>query len=145
VILSGINEVHQTENYKFSIMKKIIFTKNAPAPIGPYNQAVLSGNTLYTSGQIAINPATNELVLNNIEIETEQVMQNLKAVLEAADMTFENVIKTTIFIMNMGDFARINVIYGKYFTEETAPARETVQVACLPKNVNIEISMIAVK
>jgi 2-iminobutanoate/2-iminopropanoate deaminase len=145
VILSGINEVHQTENYKFSIMKKIIFTKNAPAPIGPYNQAVLSGNTLYTSGQIAINPATNELVLNNIKIETEQVMQNLKAVLEAADMTFENVIKTTIFIMNMGDFANINAIYSKYFKEETAPARETVQVACLPKNVNIEISMIAVK
>jgi 2-iminobutanoate/2-iminopropanoate deaminase len=126
-------------------MKKIIFTKNAPAPIGPYNQAVLSGNTLYTSGQIAINPATNELVLNNIEIETEQVMQNLKAVLEAADMTFENVIKTTIFIMNMGDFANINAIYSKFFKEETAPARETVQVACLPKNVNIEISMIAVK
>jgi 2-iminobutanoate/2-iminopropanoate deaminase len=145
VILSGINEVHQTENYKFSIMKKIIFTKNAPAPIGPYNQAVLSGNTLYTSGQIAINPATNELILDNIEIETEQVMQNLKAVLEAADMTFENVIKTTIFIMNMEDFTNINAIYSKFFKEETAPARETVQVACLPKNVNIEISMIAVK
>ena len=126
-------------------MKKIIFTDKAPAPIGPYNQAVLSGNTLYTSGQIAINPATGDLVLDTIEIETEQVMQNLKAVLEAANMTFDNVIKTTIFIMNMGDFARINTVYGKYFTEETAPARETVQVSCLPKNVNIEISMIAVK
>ncbi|MEO8236254.1 MAG: RidA family protein [Flavobacterium sp.] len=126
-------------------MKKIIFTDKAPAPIGPYNQAILSGNTLYTSGQIAINPATGSLVLDNIEIETEQVMQNLKAVLEAANMTFDHVIKTTIFIMNMGDFARINAIYGKYFTEETAPARETVQVSCLPKNVNIEISMIAVK
>ena len=125
-------------------MKKIIFTDKAPAPIGPYNQAVLSGNTLYTSGQIAINPATGDLVLDNIEIETEQVMQNLKAVLEAANMTFDNVIKTTIFIMNMGDFTRINAVYGKYFTEETAPARETVQVSCLPKNVNIEISMIAV-
>lgn len=126
-------------------MKKIIFTEKAPAPIGPYSQAVLTGNTLYTSGQIPINPATGELVLDTIEAETEQVMQNLKAVLEAADMTFENVIKTTIFIMNMGDFARINAVYGKYFNEATAPARETVQVATLPKNVNIEISMIAVK
>lgn len=125
--------------------KKIIFTEKAPAPIGPYSQAVLSGNTLYTSGQVAINPANGELVLDNIEVETEQVMQNLKAVLEAADMTFENVIKVTIFIMNMGDFARINAVYGKYFEESTAPARETVQVATLPKNVNIEISMIAVK
>ncbi|WP_136668090.1 RidA family protein [Flavobacterium sp. H122] len=126
-------------------MKKIIFTEKAPAPIGPYSQAVLSGNTLYTSGQIAINPANGELVLDTIEVETEQVMQNLKAVLEAADMTFENVIKTTIFIMNMGDFAKINAVYGKYFNEATAPARETVQVATLPKNVNIEISVIAVK
>ena len=126
-------------------MKKIIFTEKAPAPIGPYNQAVLSGNTLYTSGQIALNPETMELVLDDIETETKQVMENMKAVLAAADMTFENVIKTTIFIMNMGDFARINTVYGSYFDETTAPARETVQVACLPKNVNIEISMIAVK
>ena len=126
-------------------MKKIIYTDNAPAPIGPYNQAVLVGNTLYTSGQIALNPATMELVLDDIETETKQVMENMKAVLAAADMTFENVIKTTIFIMNMGDFARINTVYGSYFDEATAPARETVQVACLPKNVNIEISMIAVK
>ena len=126
-------------------MKKIIFTDKAPAPIGPYNQAVLVGNTLYTSGQIALNPATMELVLDDIETETKQVMENMKAVLAAADMTFENVIKTTIFIMNMGDFARINTVYGSYFDEATAPARETVQVACLPKNVNIEISMIAVK
>jgi 2-iminobutanoate/2-iminopropanoate deaminase len=126
-------------------MKKIIFTDKAPAPIGPYNQAVLSGNTLYTSGQIPIDPATGEVITGTIEAETEQVMQNLKAVLEAADMTFENVVKTTIFIMNMGDFAKINAIYGKFFKEETAPARETVQVATLPKNVNIEISMIAIK
>lgn len=126
-------------------MKKIIFTDKAPAPIGPYNQAVLVGNTLYTSGQIAIDPATGELVLDSIEKETKQVMENMKAVLEAADMTFENVIKTTIFIMNMGDFAKINVVYGTYFDEKTAPARETVQVACLPKNVNIEISMLAIK
>ena len=124
-------------------MKKIIFTESAPAPIGPYNQAVLKGNTLYTSGQIAINPATGELVTDTIEVETEQVMQNMKAVLHEAGMTFENVVKTTIFIMDMNDFGKINTIYGSYFNEKTAPARETVQVACLPKNVNVEISMIA--
>jgi 2-iminobutanoate/2-iminopropanoate deaminase len=126
-------------------MKKIIFTDKAPEPIGPYNQAILVDTTLYTSGQIALDPATMELVLDDIETETKRVMDNLKAVLEAADMSFENVIKSSIFIMNMGDFARINAVYGSYFNEETAPARETVQVACLPKNVNIEISMIAVK
>ena len=126
-------------------MKKIIFTDKAPAPIGPYSQAVLINDTLYTSGQIAINPTTGELVLTNIEIETQQVMQNMKAVLEAADMTFENVVKTSIFIMNMNDFAKINTVYGRYFNQQNAPARETVQVACLPKNVNVEISMIAVK
>ena len=126
-------------------MKKIIFTDKAPAPIGPYNQAVLVGNTLYTSGQIALNPTTMELVLDNIETETKQVMENMKAVLEAAEMTFENVAKTTIFIMNMEDFARINSVYGSYFDEKIAPARETVQVAFLPKGVNVEISMIAVK
>lgn len=126
-------------------MKKIIFTDKAPAPIGPYNQAVLVDNTLYTSGQIALDPNTMELVLDDIETETKQVMENMKAVLAAADMTFADVVKTTIFIMNMGDFARINAVYGSYFDEATAPARETVQVACLPKNVNVEISMIAVK
>lgn len=125
-------------------MKKIIFTKNAPAPIGPYNQAVLKGNTLYTSGQIAIHPKTGELITANIDKETQQVMQNIEAVLEAAGMTFENVVKTTIFIMNMDDFGSINTVYGSYFNEKTAPARETVQVACLPKNVNVEISMIAI-
>jgi 2-iminobutanoate/2-iminopropanoate deaminase len=124
--------------------KKIIFTEKAPAPIGPYNQAVLIGNTLYTSGQIALDPKTMELVLDDIETETKQVMENMKAVLEAAGMTFDNVVKTTIFIMNMGDFAKINTVYGSYFDEKTAPARETVQVACLPKNVNVEISMIGV-
>jgi 2-iminobutanoate/2-iminopropanoate deaminase len=126
-------------------MKKIIFTEKAPAPIGPYNQAVLIDKTLYTSGQIALHPETMELVLDTIEIETKQVMENMKAVLEAADMTFENVIKTTIFIMNMDDFAKINTVYGSYFDEKLAPARETVQVAGLPKGVNVEISMIAVK
>lgn len=126
-------------------MKKIIFTTKAPAPIGPYNQAVLTGNTLYTSGQIALDPVTMELVMDDIESETKQVMENMKAVLAAAEMTFENVVKTSIFIMNMEDFSRINAVYGAYFNEATAPARETVQVACLPKNVNIEISMIAIK
>jgi len=126
-------------------MKKIIFTADAPAPIGPYNQAVLKGNTLYTSGQIAIDPATGGVVNASIEAETQQVMLNMKAVLEAAEMTFENVVKATIFIMDMNDFAKINAIYGSYFDEATAPARETVQVAALPKNVNIEISMIAIK
>ena len=126
--------------------KKIIFTDKAPAPIGPYNQAVLvNETTLYTSGQIALHPETMELVLDDIETETKQVMENMKAVLEAANMTFDNVVKTTIFIMDMNDFARINTVYGSYFDEKTAPARETVQVACLPKNVNIEISMIAIK
>jgi len=126
-------------------MKKIIFTEKAPAPIGPYSQAVMVGDTLYTSGQIALNPSTMELVLDTIEAETEQVMENLKALLEAADMTFENVYKTTIFITNMHDFARINAVYSKYFNEETAPARETVQVAALPKFVNIEIAMMATR
>lgn len=125
-------------------MKKIIFTEKAPAPIGPYNQAVLKGNTLYTSGQIALDPETGDLVVDNIEAETKQVMQNMKAVLEAAGMTFENVVKTTIFIMDMNDFGNINTVYASYFDEKTAPARETVQVACLPKNVNVEISMIAI-
>jgi len=126
-------------------MKKIIFTDNAPAPIGPYNQAVLFGNTLYTSGQIALDPKTMELIGSDIESETRQVMENLKGVLEAADMTFENVVKTTIFIMDMNDFAKVNSVYGTYFNEKTAPARETVQVAGLPKNVNVEISMIAMR
>ena len=104
-------------------MKKIIFTDKAPAPIGPYSQAVLSGDTLYTSGQIAINPATGELVLDDIETETKQVMENMKAVLEAADMSFDDVIKSTIFISDMNDFAKINGVYAGYFKEETAPAR----------------------
>ncbi|RLD82049.1 MAG: RidA family protein [Bacteroidetes bacterium] len=126
-------------------MKKIIETKNAPAPIGPYSQAILVNNTLYTSGQIAINPVNGNLVIENIEDETTQVMQNIKAVLAAAEMNFEQVFKTTIFISNMDDFVKINKIYGSYFDENNAPARETVQVAKLPKNVNVEISVIAMK
>lgn len=126
-------------------MKKIIKTSKAPAPIGPYNQAILSGNTLYTSGQIAINPLTGELNIKTIEEETTLVMENMKAVLAAAEMTFDNVIKTSIFISDMANFSEINSIYGRYFNEDTAPARETVEVANLPKYVNVEISMIAVK
>lgn len=125
-------------------MKKIIFTDKAPAPIGPYSQAVMAGNMLYTSGQIAINPENGHLVLTNVTLETKQVMENLKAVLEAAGMTFENVIKTSIFLSDMEDFAKVNEVYSSYFSEENAPARETVQVAALPKFVNVEISMIAV-
>jgi len=125
-------------------MKQIINTTAAPQPIGPYSQAIKVGNTLYTSGQIAINPASNKLVLDTITIETKQVMENLKAVLAAANMDFSNVIKSTIFIANMDDFAAINSVYGNYFDEKTAPARETVQVARLPKDVNVEISVIAI-
>lgn len=126
-------------------MKTIITTNKAPQPIGPYNQAVLVGNTLYTSGQIALHPETGVLVMDSIEVETTQVMKNLKAVLEAADMTFENVIKVSIFISDMNSFGAINAVYGQYFDEATAPARETVEVANLPKFVNVEISVIAIK
>lgn len=126
-------------------MKTIINTPDAPAPIGPYSQAVLSGNTLYTSGQIALHPKTGGLITGDITSETKQVMENMKAVLAAAGMTFENVIKASIFVSDMGNFAEINSVYGSYFDESTAPARETVEVANLPKYVNVEISMIAVK
>ena len=126
-------------------MKQIIKTLKAPAPIGPYNQAILSGNTLYTSGQIAINPLTGELNIKTIEEETTLVMENLRAVLAAAEMTFDHVIKTSIFISDMNNFSEINTIYGRYFNDDSAPARETVEVANLPKYVNVEISMIAVK
>ncbi len=123
--------------------KKIIISDLAPAPIGPYSQAVLAGNTLYTSGQIALDPQSMTLILTSIEAETTQVMHNLKAVLEAANMSFENVVKTSIFVTDMNDFSKINAIYSQFFHENTAPARETVQVAGLPKGVNVEISMIA--
>lgn len=124
--------------------KNIINTSSAPAPIGPYNQAVQSGNFLFISGQVCIDPATGELKNKDITEETHQVMHNLKAILQAAGMSFSNVVKTTIFITDMKRFAEINEIYGKYFTENF-PARETVQVSALPKFVNVEISMIAMK
>ena len=131
-------------DFKYSNMKKIIQTNDAPAPIGPYNQAVQVGNILYTSGQVALNPATGTLEMESIETETEQVMKNLNAILSAANTSFANVVKTTIFITDMANFSRINTVYGKYFDEATAPARETVQVAGLPRGVNIEISMMAI-
>ena len=126
-------------------MKKIIYTENAPEPLGPYNQAVLVNDTLYASGQIALNPATNKLVLNTIESETTMVMNNIKAVLEAAQMDFKNVVKCSIFLTDMNNFSKVNSIYETFFSKENAPARETVAVKTLPKNVNIEISVIAVK
>ncbi|RZL51300.1 MAG: RidA family protein [Pedobacter sp.] len=124
-------------------MKKIITTTNAPAPIGPYSQAVKAGNFLFVSGQVAINPENGELNLVNIEEETHQVMRNLKAVLLEAGLSFDNVVKSTIFLSDMGTFAQVNEIYGQYFTADF-PARETVQVSVLPKNVNVEISVVAI-
>lgn len=135
-----VSEIYNLLNY----VKNIIKTTNAPAPIGPYSQAVKIGNTLYTSGQIAINPKTGKLEMDSIEIETHQVMKNMEAVLNDANMTFDDVVKTSIFILNMDNFSQINEIYGQYFTSNF-PARETVEVARLPKDVNLEISMIAIK
>ncbi len=122
--------------------KQIIRTKYAPDPIGPYNQAVLYDNTLYISGQIAINPANGNIEATDVMAETHQVMQNLKAILSEAGMTFTNAIKTTIFLSDMVHFSDVNQVYGKYFTGDF-PARETVAVKGLPKNVNVEIGMIA--
>ncbi len=126
-------------------MKKVINTENAPAPIGPYNQAILGNETLYISGQIPLNPKSGELVSGDIKLETKQSMENLKAILTEAEMTFENVVKSSIFLSDMNQFTEVNEIYASYFNAETAPARETVEVANLPKFVNVEISMIAVK
>lgn len=126
-------------------MKKIITTKNAPAPIGPYNQAILVNDTLYLSGQIGLDPRLMKMVEGDIKKETEQVMENLKNVLEAAEMTFNHVIKSSIFLSDMEDFGEVNEVYGSYFLNDTAPARETVAVNTLPKNVRVEISMIAIK
>ncbi|MDA8596483.1 RidA family protein [Flavobacteriaceae bacterium] len=126
-------------------MKKVIFTSEAPAPIGPYSQAILNGDTLYASGQIAIDPLSGLLVQGDIQLETHQVMKNIEAVLQAASMNFSNIVKTTIFIKNMGQFSEINEVYGLYFPKDYAPARETVEVSELPKSVNIEISFIAIK
>lgn len=124
-------------------MKKIIKTEKAPMPIGPYNQAVIAGNYMFISGQIALNPKNGELMTGEIKKETVQVMENLKAILSEASLTFENVVKTTIFLSSMDDFSSVNEVYGSYLNESTAPARETVEVSKLPVGVNVEISMIA--
>ncbi len=125
-------------------MKKIYNTSNAPSPLGPYNQAVMAGNMFFTSGQIAKNSKSGELVINNVKNETKQVMENLKAVLNTANLDFTNVVKTSIFITSMNDFNDINDVYGSYFEKGQEPARETVEVAKLPAGVNVEISMIAI-
>ena len=125
--------------------KEIITTLNAPAPIGPYNQAVKVGNTLYISGQIPLIPSSMELLSGSIKEETRLVMDHLQAILKAAEMTFGHVVKSTIFLDDMNNFGEINQIYGAFFDNETAPARETVAVKTLPKSVRVEISMIAVK
>ena len=126
-------------------MKRIINTSNAPKPIGPYNQAVISGDLMFISGQVAFDPNTDELVLDDIQTETKQVMENLKSILEEANLSFNNVVKTTIFLSDMNDFQQVNEVYGSYFSNNQAPARETVEVSRLPKDVNVEISMIAQK
>lgn len=126
-------------------MKKIIQTELAPAPIGPYNQAVLSGDTLYISGQVAIDPSTGDLIEGDIKDETRQCMENLKAILAESNMGFEHVVKSTIFLKDMHQFSEVNEVYGSYFDAATAPARETVEVGNLPKFVGVEISMIAIR
>jgi 2-iminobutanoate/2-iminopropanoate deaminase len=137
------NERRRNKSYIYA-MKKIIFTSKGPAPIGPYSQAVMAGNTLFVSGQIAIDPATGGMVTVNILRETNQVMNNLLAILTEAGMDFSNVVKTTIYLSDMNNFANVNEVYGEYFQSDF-PARETVQVSRLPKDVNVEISVIAVK
>lgn len=127
----------------FRFMKKIIKTNQAPDPVGPYNQAVLHQGTLYISGQIALDPATNELITGDIETETRRVMDNVGAILQEAGIGFDEVLKCSIFVSDIKDYGRINAVYTTYFDEATAPARELVEVANLPKGVNVEISAIA--
>jgi len=126
-------------------MKTIIHNPNAPAPVGPYNQAILAGDTLYVSGQIAIRQEEGTIIMDTIENETHQVMKNLGYILEAAGMNYENVVKCSVFVKDMEMYGRINAVYAGYFNDDTAPARELVQVSNLPKYVNVEISCIAVK
>ena len=125
-------------------MKKIIKTNKAPKPIGPYNQAVIAGSYMFISGQIALNPLTGDLITNDIKHETIQVMNNLKAILDEASLTFKNVVKTTIFLSSMDNFKTVNEVYGSFLENDSAPARETVEVSKLPVGVNVEISMIAI-
>jgi 2-iminobutanoate/2-iminopropanoate deaminase len=125
-------------------MKKIINNPEAPAPVGPYNQAILAGNTLYVSGQIAIDQPNGTIIMDDIESETHQVMKNLGKILSSAGMTYENIVKCSVFVKDMGLYGRINAVYAQYFNEDTAPARELVEVVNLPKYVNVEISCIAI-
>jgi 2-iminobutanoate/2-iminopropanoate deaminase len=125
-------------------MKKIVRTDKAPAPIGPYNQAIIANNMLFASGQIALDPVSGELVTADIESETRQVLENVSAILESAGLSFEHVVKVSVFVKDMHQFSRINTVYAEYFPEDTAPARELVEVANLPRFVNIEISVTAV-
>ncbi|NNF32735.1 MAG: RidA family protein [Saprospiraceae bacterium] len=125
-------------------MKKIINNPEAPAPVGPYNQAILAGNTLYVSGQIAIDQPNGTIITDDIESETHQVMKNLGKILSSAGMTYENIVKCSVFVKDMGLYGRINAVYAQYFDEDTAPARELVEVVNLPKYVNVEISCIAI-
>jgi len=125
-------------------MKTVINTHNAPSPIGPYSQAINAGNFVFVSGQIAIDPVSGELVIDNIETETRQVMDNIKSILTEGGIDFDTIVKTSIFLKDMQDFSKVNEVYGKYFKDQF-PARETIQVAGLPKNVNVEISVIAIK
>jgi len=138
-------EVKEKTNTTEVTPRQIIKTDKAPLPIGPYNQGIVVGNTLYAAGQIAIDPSSNEMVTESIEAEANQVLQNLKQVIEAADFSMDQVVKTTIYMTDLNNFSTVNEIYGKYFKEGNAPARVTVQVAALPKNASLEISMIAVK
>ena len=139
VAYNAFNNKNETE------MKRIINTSNAPKPIAPYNQAVITEDLMFISGQVAFDPNTDELVLDDIQKETKQVMENLKSILEEANLSFDNVVKTTIFLSDMNDFQQVNEVYGSYFSNDQAPARETVEVSRLPKDVNVEISMIACK
>jgi len=141
LLISITNSCKQTQK---NMSKKIITSKNAPAPIGPYSHGVLIGNTLYVSGQVGKDPVTGELILSDIKKETTRVMENVKGILTDAGMDFTNVVKTTIFLTNLDNFAAVNEVYGSYFTGDY-PARETVQVSRLPLNVNVEISVVAVK
>ena len=126
-------------------MRKVILTQEAPAPIGPYSQAILADNTLYVSGQIALDPKTGQLLTSDIALETHRVLDNIKAILTAAEMNFSDIVKCSVFVKDSGQFAAINAVYTTYFPEDNAPARELVEVSALPKGVNVEISCIAYK
>jgi 2-iminobutanoate/2-iminopropanoate deaminase len=143
VILNMKKDQNQTDHYKI-MEKKIINTKKSPAPIGPYNQAVFKGNTLFISGQIALDAESMKLNNRSITDETHQVMKNLKNILEEANMNFNDVVKSSIFLSDMSLFKEVNKIYGSYLTPGNEPARETIAVKTLPMNVNVEISMIAI-